>query len=113
MWPFDTWGENPMLPLFAAARRTAANIPGPGEQGTYTAEDFAEDYPEFYTLRERGTDELLPWDFIDAGVTKNFLVREWEKAKRGEVTPHCRQQCSGCGARKYNGGVCFEGADQI
>ena len=60
MWPFDTWGENPMLPLFAAARRTAANIPGPGEQGTYTAEDFAEDYPEFYTLTDGTYTPMIP-----------------------------------------------------
>ena len=69
--------------------------------------------PEFYTLRERSEEELLPWDFIDAGVTKEFLKREWKRALEGVVTPHCRQQCSGCGARKYNGGVCFEGQNQI
>ena len=64
---------------------------------------------EFYTLRERKTDEILPWDFIDAGVTKKFLIREWERALGEEVTPNCRQQCSGCGAKKYKGGVCVEG----
>ena len=64
---------------------------------------------EFYTLRERNTDEILPWDFIDAGVTKEFLIREWNQAKNETVTPNCRQRCSGCGARKYEGGVCFEG----
>ena len=64
---------------------------------------------EFYTLRERSTDEILPWDFIDAGVTKKFLIREWEQAKAETVTPNCRQKCSGCGARVFGGGVCFEG----
>ena len=64
---------------------------------------------EFYTLRERNTDEILPWDFIDAGVTKEFLIREWNQAKNETVTPNCRQRCSGCGARKYEGGVCVEG----
>lgn len=64
---------------------------------------------EFYTLRERNIDEILPWDFIDAGVTKEFLIREWKQAKAETVTPNCRQRCSGCGARKYEGGVCFEG----
>jgi len=63
---------------------------------------------EFYTLRERKTDELLPWDFIDIGVTKDFLIREWELAKQGVITPNCREKCSGCGARTYGGGVCFE-----
>ena len=63
---------------------------------------------EFYTLRERSTDEILPWDFIDAGVTKKFLIREWEQAKAEIVTPNCRQKCSGCGVLKYKGGVCCE-----
>ena len=64
---------------------------------------------EFYTLRERSTDEILPWDFIDAGVTKKFLIREWKQAKGEVVTPNCRQKCAGCGARRYEGGVCYEG----
>ena len=64
---------------------------------------------DFYTLRERSTDEILPWDFIDAGVTKKFLIREWEQAKNETVTPNCRQRCSGCGAKQYGGGVCYEG----
>ena len=63
---------------------------------------------EFYTLRERSTDEILPWDFIDAGVTKKFLIREWEQAKAETVTPNCHQKCSGCGVLKYKGGVCCE-----
>lgn len=64
---------------------------------------------DFYTLRERSLDEILPWDFIDAGVTKEFLIREWKQAKGETVTPNCRMKCSGCGARRYGGGVCFEG----
>lgn len=63
---------------------------------------------EFYTLRERSIDEILPWDFIDAGVSKKFLIQEWKQAKEESVTPNCRQKCSGCGAKKYGGGVCFE-----
>ncbi len=66
---------------------------------------------DFYTRRERGKDELFPWDFIDAGVSKTFLRSEWEKAMRGEVTPNCREKCSGCGARSFGGGVCFESED--
>ncbi len=65
----------------------------------------------FYNLRKRSLDEILPWDFIDAGVTKEFLKREWERAEKELVTPNCRVQCQGCGARKYGGGVCFEGQD--
>ncbi len=64
--------------------------------------------PEFYTLRERETSELLPWDFIEIGVTKKFLEREWQRAKEGVVTPNCRESCSGCGAATFGGGVCYE-----
>lgn len=63
---------------------------------------------EFYTSREREVDEILPWDFIDIGVSKRFFIKEWERAKRAEVTKNCKQQCSGCGAAVFGGGVCFE-----
>ena len=63
----------------------------------------------FYNLRERDESEIFPWDFIDIGVTKAFLRREWERAMRGKTTPNCRIQCSGCGAATFGGGVCFEG----
>ena len=63
---------------------------------------------DFYTTRERSLDEAFPWDFIDAGVTKDFLKREWANAQAETVTPNCRMRCSGCGVRKYGGGVCFE-----
>lgn len=64
--------------------------------------------PDFYTLRERSLDEVFPWDFIDAGVAKEFLKREWNQAMNETVTPNCRQKCSACGALKYKGGVCYE-----
>ncbi len=63
---------------------------------------------DFYTVRERSLDEVFPWDFIDAGVSKEFLKREWLNALGETVTPNCRQKCSGCGARGFGGGVCFE-----
>ena len=63
---------------------------------------------DFYTTRERSLDEVFPWDLIDAGVTKDFLKREWANAQAETVTPNCRMRCSGCGVRKYGGGVCFE-----
>lgn len=65
--------------------------------------------PDFYTSRERAEDEILPWDFIDIGVSRKFLWKEWERAKAEQVTPNCRMNCSGCGAGKYKGGVCVEG----
>lgn len=62
---------------------------------------------DFYTTRERSTEEIFPWDFIDCGVTKEFLKREWEKAQREEISQNCRKQCQGCGAARFGGGVCF------
>lgn len=64
---------------------------------------------DFYTRRKRSLEEVFPWDFIDIGVTKKFLIKEWERAQKGEVTPNCRMSCSGCGAGIYGGGVCIEG----
>lgn len=64
---------------------------------------------DFYTARERSLDEILPWDMIDIGVTKEFLKREWNNALHETVTPNCRMRCSGCGARTFGGGVCYEG----
>ncbi len=61
---------------------------------------------DFYT-RERDLDEIFPWDFIDCGVTREFLKREWLKALDGTTSPNCRQQCQGCGARRFGGGICF------
>ncbi len=64
--------------------------------------------PYFYTCRERSVDELLPWDFLDIGVSKSFLAREWARAREEVVTPNCRQRCSGCGASVFKSGVCYE-----
>ncbi len=63
--------------------------------------------PHFY-VRERAFDEVLPWDMIDVGVTKAFLVREAKKAARAETTANCRKQCAGCGATIFERGVCYE-----
>lgn len=63
---------------------------------------------DFYNYREREKDEIFPWDFIDIGVTKEFLWREYENSKREQVTPNCRQKCSGCGAMRFGAGVCLE-----
>ena len=88
---YDSWGEHFQYDLWLQAfEKTGVDI-------------------AFYNLRERDLEEILPWDFIDIGVTKKFLQREWKRALDGEVTPNCRMQCSGCGAAIYGGGVCFEG----
>ena len=64
--------------------------------------------PDFYTTRKRSFDEILPWDFLDYGVCKRFLMSECEKAYNSKTTPNCREKCSACGANKYGGGICFE-----
>ena len=64
--------------------------------------------PDFYTTRKRSFDEILPWDFLDYGVCKRFLMSEREKAYNSKTTPNCREKCSACGANKYGGGICFE-----
>ena len=63
---------------------------------------------DFYTHRERSLDEILPWDFIDCGVSKEFLKREWEKAQKAETSENCKQKCQGCGAARFGGGICYE-----
>ncbi len=65
----------------------------------------------FYTLRERPLDEVFPWDFIDIGVSREFLKKEYLRSKEGTVTPNCREKCNGCGAAVFGGGVCF--ADRL
>lgn len=62
----------------------------------------------FYTTRQRMDDEIFPWDFIDCGVTREFLLREWKKAKEQKVSPNCKAQCQGCGANRFGVGVCYE-----
>lgn len=59
--------------------------------------------PSFYANRQFGFDEVLPWDIIDCGVTKEFFLREWKKAFESKTTPNCREKCSGCGANKLGG----------
>ena len=61
---------------------------------------------DFYTVRERYDDEIFPWDHIDCGVNKEYLLKEWHKAKEGQTTPNCKQQCNGCGASKFSTGIC-------
>ena len=62
--------------------------------------------PDFYTHREREREEILPWDFIDCGVSREFLWREWEKARREETSENCRLKCQGCGAASFGCGIC-------
>lgn len=88
---YDSWGEHFKYDLWIQAFEN-------------TGVDIA-----FYNLRERDLDEILPWDFINIGVSKAFLKKEWKHAMEEKVTPNCRVQCAGCGAAIFGGGVCFEG----
>ena len=63
---------------------------------------------DFYTTRQRELDEIFPWDFINTGVTKEFLKREWNNAMNEQVSPNCKMKCQGCGATIFKGGICFE-----
>ena len=87
---YDSWGEHFRYDLWMQAFEN-------------TGVDVA-----FYNLRERDLDEILPWDFIDIGVSKEFLKHEWKNALAEKVTPNCRAKCAGCGAMSFGGGVCFE-----
>ena len=64
--------------------------------------------PAFYANRKRDFDEVLPWDHISIGVSKQFLIQERKKAQQAIVTPNCRQECSHCGAKCFGGGICYE-----
>ena len=86
---FDGWSENFNYDLWVEALKEA------GING------------DFYALRERDIEEILPWDFIDIGVDKEYLIREYEKAKAGKLTRDCRLGCTACGINQsYLGGVC-------
>ena len=63
---------------------------------------------DFYTTRTRSDEEIFPWDFLDCGVNRAFLLREWKRAAEAVVTPNCKMQCQGCGAARFGGGICFE-----
>ena len=64
--------------------------------------------PAFYANRKRSFDEILPWDHLDYGVTKEFLIRECKKAYANETSPNCAEACSACGAACFKGGICVE-----
>ncbi len=63
--------------------------------------------PQFYANRTRSYDEIMPWDHLDYMVSKQFLIRENQKAHEAQTTPSCREKCAGCGANVCLGGACF------
>ncbi len=64
--------------------------------------------PAFYANRRRDFSEILPWDHLDYGIRKSFLVEECKKAYQDMASPNCREKCSACGAACFGGGICFE-----
>lgn len=102
-------GDRRLSQVLLAAHKNGCKFDGWSDMFDYDAwmkafEETGID-PDFYALRRRSLDEVLPWDHIDAGVTKSFLKREWEKAQKGETTVQCREGCSGCGAMSFEGSV--------
>ena len=64
--------------------------------------------PDFYANRLRPYEEVLPWDHLDYGISKAFLISQNRLAHQNRTTPPCRMRCSGCGANKLLGGACFD-----
>ena len=98
-------GDRRLADTIERAYRLGCKMDGWSDQFKYEAwlqafKDTNVD-PDFYACRERSLDELLPWDHLDAGITKEFLKREWDKARKGETTRDCRKGCVGCGVNRY------------
>ncbi len=106
-------GDRRVGPVIEEALRQGARLDGWDEHFAYhkwlDAFHTCNVDPNFYTLRGYGEDELLPWDMIDVGICKSFLLRERHKAYNEEVTPDCRALCSGCGANNLLKEVCCDG----
>lgn len=105
-------GDRKIAKLIYAAYKNGCTFDSWGEHFNYekwkeAAESVSIDF-DFYANRKRSYDEILPWDHIDIGVTKAFLMKENEKAESVITTPHCREKCSACGAAELGGGICHE-----
>ena len=103
-------GDRRMATVLELAWRKGCRFDSWSDQFQYDKwlEAFAEAGvdPFFYATRQKGLDEVLPWDHLDCGVSKNFLLREWHKAMRAERTQDCRKGCVGCGMKRYEGACC-------
>jgi len=105
-------GDRRLSKVLIAAHKKGCRFDGWDEHFLYEKwlEAFSECGvdPEFYAYRKIEHSEILPWDHIDIGVNKSYLMKEHDKAYEEETTPSCRENCSGCGAASFGGGVCFE-----
>ena len=106
-------GDRRMGKVLLRAFEKGCILDGWSEQFNYEAwrEAFEETGvdPAFYAFRRREKDEILPWDHIDCGVTKEYLWREKEKADKAATTRDCRKGCNGCGLQRYKGVCSFCG----
>ncbi len=105
-------GDRRLSEVLIAAQKKGCKFDGWDEYFSYEKwmEAFSECGidPEFYAYRKIEHDEVLPWDHIDIGVSKQFLIKEHDRAYEGVTTPSCREKCAGCGATCFGGGVCYE-----
>lgn len=105
-------GDRRLCKVVLAAVKKGCKFDGWGEHFDFDLwmEAFKEEGidPDFYNLRERSYSEVLPWDHIDIGISKDFFIKESEKAKAAQTTPHCREKCSNCGMASFKAGVCTE-----
>ena len=104
-------GDRRLAPAVEAVWRAGGNLEGWDQHFSLERWDTALREAgldgDFYACRRRPYDEVLPWDHLDYGVSKDFLIREDGKARESAVTENCRARCSGCGANKLLGGACF------
>ena len=104
-------GDRRVAPVLARAVELGARLDAWDEYFDYSLwlQAFADCGvdPDFYAMRERGEDEILPWDSISVGVERSYLASERRQAYRSVITPDCRTKCTGCGAnRLYTRGNC-------
>ena len=104
-------GDRRLLPVVLEAVKLGCRFDGWGEHFDFekwmTAFKNCGVDPDWY-LRERDVTEVLPWDHISVGITKEFFLKEREKSRNAETTPNCREKCSGCGVGSFKTGVCYE-----
>ncbi len=105
-------GDRRLGPVLLEAHRQGCKFDGWNDCFSYEkwmrAFQICKVDPAFYANRRRSFDEILPWDHLDYGITKEFLIRECKKAYQAEITPNCMQKCSACGASCFKGGICVE-----
>ncbi|MBR9647862.1 TIGR03960 family B12-binding radical SAM protein [Clostridium tyrobutyricum] len=107
-------GDRRLCDVLVEAFKMGAKLDGWSEYFNFdiwtSAFEKCEVNGDFYAYRQKDYDEILPWDFIDVGVNKEYLIRENERAKLSQVTPDCRLGCENCGVNINLDGECFNGS---